>query len=654
MEAPQSLFSDSGCAEGEEEAEDCAEGEEEAEEEGWFQQEASQRAEESEAIEAISEGGCSPLALAPLATEPLAQVALCFMSAEYEARFKQTWSSQVRRRKLGEGSYATVELHRDTLRDMFVVAKLPKPQVEQNLEAELRINQQLGHHANVVSLLAWVADTAASPPSKLIFERCQGSLRAYWRSCEGLIDRKVTRRCCKGLVRGVHHLHSHCVLHLDICPNNCLMSWDAELGLTVKLCDFGQSATLSLRAPCDPRPSSVADLCLPPVTRATMVGTWTYRAPEISIGLPFGYPADMWSLGVIARELITGRNLFELYGAREPEMTPLQYAMHMAGPITNATWPGVESTPFYTPSRGACSHESLDTTRFSQPAPRQAKAFVLKLMSLVPLSRLTAFGAMRQLFVVRSGKRIWQKTHPVTEQCGPRRQGAGSAMVGRAPTPSTDVPGASPSRTGKGRGGALFSGAACATVSEAASTAESRKANTRQADVSCTVVSSPAASGACVCKGNCFAKGCSARWGRAVKGDLLGTCGNPTDSELHVCSFCRCFCGKVRYKSTACYQHQWTLAPIEYKAVRSFGASLQRMTPPDMAAFLDHASLDFPVASVIMAQLWCPVAVKRFAELIRHAGRQARSPQGLTNIFIDTLRFLHDVRATDQALQAAH
>ncbi len=339
-----SLFSDGGSSE--------YEGEE-AEEEGWCNVEG-EAAERTEANQGDSEGRCSPLALAPLAKgslpakAPPAQVAPRFTDTEYQARFKQTWSSQARRRTLGEGSYATVELHRDTLRDVFVVAKLPKPHVEQDLEAELRINQRLGCHRNVVALLAWVADEA-SRPCKLVFERCQQSLRAYWRSCEGLIDPKASRRCCKGLLRGAHHLHSHCVVHLDICPNNCLMSWDAELGLTLKLCDFGQSATLARPAPCDPGSSSVADLCLPPVTRESMVGTWTYRAPEISMGLPFGYPADMWSLGVIARELITGRNLFELYGQKKPEMTTLQYAMYMAGPITNAEWPGVENAPFYIP-----------------------------------------------------------------------------------------------------------------------------------------------------------------------------------------------------------------------------------------------------------------------------------------------------------------
>ncbi len=272
---------------------------------------------------------------------------------------------------------------------------------------------------------------------------------------------------------------------------------------------------------------------------------------------------------------------------------------------------------------------------------------MLKLMSLVPLSRLTAFGAMRQTWVVRNGrrKRIWGKIDPVTAQQGALLEGTASA-----PTPSAGARGALPSGTGKVRGGALLSGAAGAMVSGAASTLASGKASPVLSGASCALVCSPAASGACVCRGNCFGKGCGARWGRASKGEELASCGNPTGSKLQICRLCRCFCGKVRYKSTACYQHQWTLAPIEYKAVRLFGASLQQMTPPDLKAFLDHAALDFPVASVVMAQLWCPVAIKRFAELIAGAGHEARSPQGLTNIFVDTLSFLHDLRATDHPM----
>ena len=69
---------------------------------------------------------------------------------------------------------------------------------------------------------------------------------------------------------------------------------------------------------------------------------WTYRAPEITLGLPYAFPTDVWSLGVIARELMTGRKLYHV----TDETDPLLYAL-MCGPITNAVWPDVESAPFY-------------------------------------------------------------------------------------------------------------------------------------------------------------------------------------------------------------------------------------------------------------------------------------------------------------------
>ena len=37
-----------------------------------------------------------------------------------------------------------------------------------------------------------------------------------------------------------------------------------------------------------------------------MVSTRHYRAPEVILGLGWSYPADMWSLGCIFAELITG------------------------------------------------------------------------------------------------------------------------------------------------------------------------------------------------------------------------------------------------------------------------------------------------------------------------------------------------------------
>ena len=77
-----------------------------------------------------------------------------------------------------------------------------------------------------------------------------------------------------------------------------------------------------------------------------MVTSMPWRAPEVSLGLPFGRPADIWAVAVICRELATGRRLWELAKGMA-STSSLMYAAWHAGPFTEATWPGVSAAPLF-------------------------------------------------------------------------------------------------------------------------------------------------------------------------------------------------------------------------------------------------------------------------------------------------------------------
>ena len=78
------------------------------------------------------------------------------------------------------------------------------------------------------------------------------------------------------------------IMHRDIKPANILLD---QLG-TLKLADFGLSKSLD--------PST--DLA------KTYVGTPLYMSPEQCAGQPYSFSADMWSLGVVAYELMALRS----------------------------------------------------------------------------------------------------------------------------------------------------------------------------------------------------------------------------------------------------------------------------------------------------------------------------------------------------------
>ena len=94
----------------------------------------------------------------------------------------------------------------------------------------------------------------------------------------------------KGLVEGVAYLHDHGIVHRDLKPANLFM----EEGV-VKIGDYGLSKMISSQAASN---------------HSESIGTCHYMAPEISTG-KYNKPIDIYAMGVILFEMITGRVPFE-------------------------------------------------------------------------------------------------------------------------------------------------------------------------------------------------------------------------------------------------------------------------------------------------------------------------------------------------------
>ena len=80
-------------------------------------------------------------------------------------------------------------------------------------------------------------------------------------------------------------------MHRDIKPDNILVNTDGF----VKLTDFGISKQLD---------DTIA-------MAGTFVGTWLYMSPERMEGEMYSYEGDIWSLGIVLVELITGKFPFK-------------------------------------------------------------------------------------------------------------------------------------------------------------------------------------------------------------------------------------------------------------------------------------------------------------------------------------------------------
>lgn len=118
---------------------------------------------------------------------------------------------------------------------------------------------------------------------------------------------KLIRRFAKQLLSSLVLLKGHKIIHCDLKPENILLAHPARS--EIKVIDFGSS-------------------CMETEKVYTYIQSRFYRSPEVILGMTYGMPIDMWSLGCILAELLTGYPIFP----GENEQEQLACIMEVFGP----------------------------------------------------------------------------------------------------------------------------------------------------------------------------------------------------------------------------------------------------------------------------------------------------------------------------------
>ncbi len=190
-------------------------------------------------------------------------------------------------RPLGRGGFGEVFLVRDReTQQQFAMKKLidVTPENRERFEREaVHLQRQLDNR-HVVNLIE--ADLDADPPY-LLLEYCEGgSLDGFLRERQRW---QFVARVLMHTLIGLRDVHRVNGFHRDIKPHNLLLARDPVDVWIVKVADFGFA-----RVP----------MTVGPMTRGA-AGTPGYIAPEVRMGEPFHPGADMYSLGIVALELLT-------------------------------------------------------------------------------------------------------------------------------------------------------------------------------------------------------------------------------------------------------------------------------------------------------------------------------------------------------------
>src|SRR5690606_19396707 len=179
-------------------------------------------------------------------------------------------------------------------------------------------------------------------------------------------------RITQKLAGALEAAHAQRILHLDIKPENIIFGEGDE----PKLADFGISRSLLDGAP---------------GINGTIVGTAAYLAPESVAGEPLDARADVYSLGVVLYEMLTGERPF-------PGETPVEQATQR---LTSEPIPPQALNPAVPPQLGQIVLQALardPADRFSSP-----KALAMALLgyeeraeqrtTAIPASRIAAASA---------------------------------------------------------------------------------------------------------------------------------------------------------------------------------------------------------------------------------------------------------------------
>ena len=191
---------------------------------------------------------------------------------------------------LGEGGMATIYRAHDSQLDRDVAVKLLRPQYGRDAGFIARFRQEAKsaaslNHPNVVNVYDYGTDEAGP---FIVMELVDGENLAEILRERGFLPPLAAAGIAEQVAEALSVAHERGIVHRDVKPSNILLTADGR----AKVVDFGIARALV-----------EAQLTLP----GTTLGSVHYFSPEQARGEPVTAISDVYSLGLVLFEMLTGR-----------------------------------------------------------------------------------------------------------------------------------------------------------------------------------------------------------------------------------------------------------------------------------------------------------------------------------------------------------
>ncbi|MER2263560.1 bifunctional protein-serine/threonine kinase/phosphatase [Methylobacterium oxalidis] len=181
-----------------------------------------------------------------------------------------------------------------------VALKVPSTELRADPEGLRRLvmEEWVARRVDSPHLLAAPPQTRRRSHLYTVMEYVEGQTLAQWLRDNPAPELEAVRRLVEQIARGVQALHRREMVHQDLRPQNILI----DPAGTVRIIDFGSAR--------------VAGLAEEGAAAEPMLGTLQYTAPECLAGYRATPGSDIFSVGVIAYQMLTGRLPYGAEAAR--------------------------------------------------------------------------------------------------------------------------------------------------------------------------------------------------------------------------------------------------------------------------------------------------------------------------------------------------